>query len=233
MTDPTAPDGPRGPTAGTQNVESEETPETTVGTPNRPAQPAEPTRGGWVRCRLCGYVTRRAALKGGCPACGAPGTAFTPHAPRVPPRVRKLLGLDVHPILTHFSVGSPVLMAALFAGSLVWPDVLGIPLGPGGVLDFFVLLFPVAVLATALSGIFDGKLRYNTLATPFLRRKIGLGSALLVVAVVILVLHQSADLAAGLPVYVVEGVLILTSVGMAAALGWVGGKLTCNLVPRK
>jgi hypothetical protein len=75
----------------------------------------------------------------------------------------------------------------------------------------------------------DGKDRFRKLTTPYLQRKIILGSVLFVVSVLILLIHnlKSSD---GL-IVLIEGLLIFSAFGLASYLGWIGAEMICPIVP--
>ncbi len=126
-----------------------------------------------VRCKACGYIMEKSALGEFCPACGVKAQMFEPYEDKVTGVRRLLLDLDIHPIVVHFPEtlgGLLILMALVF------------PLLPVGAqhwlwssLQLLSWLFPIAVLAGFLSGIFDGKVRYRKVTTPILRRKMAIG----------------------------------------------------------
>ncbi len=167
-----------------------------------------------------------------CPACGAPGTSFVPYIVNVEEKRLKLLQMDLHPISTHFGVGGTMLLTLVFFISLAFPTIFGISLGYGGVLDFFVILQPVFIGLTALAGLFDGKLRYKKYSTTFLKRKIYLAINISIATVLLLVFHFNTAMGTNQIMVILEAIVILASLALAGTLGLIGGKLTCNVVPR-
>ncbi len=184
-------------------------------------------------CRLCGFIMKVPKVPGtACPACGAPWSSFVPYVVNVEEKRLKLLEMDLHPISTHFGVGGTILLTLVFFISLPFPSIFGIWLGYGGVLDFFVILQPIFIALTACAGLFDGKLRYKKYSTTFLKRKIYLAISIAIATALVLVFHFNAAMGANLTMVILEGIMILISLALAGILGLIGGKLTCNVVPR-
>jgi hypothetical protein len=144
----------------------------------------------------------------------------------------KILEMDLHPISTHFSVGGATLLTIIFMISLIWPNINGLQIGYGGILDFFAYSFPIFVFLTMILGIMDGKLRYKKLQTDFLRRKIILGSTLLVASISVVIFHYYADYGLNQTYVICEAIFILISLGAALMLGMIGAKLMGNIVPK-
>ena len=177
-------------------------------------------------CRLCGYV--RHVSKGGvCPACGAREKAFLPYEHKASKERRMFLKLDVHPVSVHFTISYIAVIALLFIISLISSEILGIPIE--GTRDLLVIFFPLLVIAGGITGIIDGKVRFRKLSTPYLQRKIILGSVLFVASVLILLIHnlKSSDQM----LVLLEGLLIFTAFGLASYLGWIGAEMICPIVP--
>jgi O-antigen/teichoic acid export membrane protein/rubredoxin len=181
-----------------------------------------------VKCKSCGYVM--AADKPGdtCPACGVPRKLMEPWKDPVSESRRAVLAFDLHPIVLHFSMAfvSSAFVLALF-----------VLLAPGLfreqatlVLEVFVGVLPLAVLASFLSGLFDGKIRFRRTNTPALTRKKLLGlcffASSVAAAVITFVAGPSEPW-----VRVVAVVLLAVGVGCAVALGRIGRTLIHALFP--
>ncbi len=187
----------------------------------------------YVICRLCGFIMKVPKVPGtACPACGAPWSSFVPYVVNVEEKRLKLLEMDLHPISTHFGVGGTFLLAIVFFISIPFPSIFGVKLGYGGVLDFFVMLQPVFIGLTALAGLLDGKLRYKKYSTAFLRRKIILASIIAISTALVVIFHFNSAMGTSQIMVLLEGIMILVSLALAGMLGSIGGKLTCNVVPR-
>ncbi|MFX0117348.1 MAG: hypothetical protein ACFFB3_22565 [Candidatus Hodarchaeota archaeon] len=183
-------------------------------------------------CRLCGFV-RKAGEKGGiCQLCGAPATAFISYKHKASEIRRRYLELDVHPVAVHFSISYTISMAILFILSFITPELFGIHIRDDGLLDFFVILFPIFALGGGATGIIDGKARYRKLRTPYLKLKIVMGIAFLLVSIAVFIAHFTSNGGDDALLTGVEGLLIAAAVLLASALGWYGTKLVGFIVPR-
>jgi len=135
-----------------------------------------------VRCKPCGYVTRKDKLRRVCPVCGAKLSAFEPYSDDVSARRRFILNLDLHPILVHAPQTFAVLLPALMVAMWFFPDFY-----PGElktVACFSALVLPLGVVGSILSGLIDGRVKFKRLSPPLLRLKIALGAGMLAVTTV-------------------------------------------------
>ncbi len=148
-----------------------------------------------VRCKSCGFVTRQSRVKDVCPACGVPAKNMLPYTDPVSPKRRRILALDIHPVIDHFSVGFSTFTLALAVAALFITGSLG-----GYVADTLVtvsVLLPIAVLFSFLSGLVDGKVRFRRVTTPVLVKKIVLGVLFFVFSVSMAVLALQAGFVEG------------------------------------
>jgi hypothetical protein len=165
-----------------------------------------------------------------CPACGAPASSFIPYQMKIAENRLKFLHLDIHPICTHFAVGGTVLLAMVFMASLLAPNILGINISYGGVLDFLVLLQPFFIVVTVIAGICDGKVRYKNLKAKFLSLKLAMGITITACAALTMLFHV-LSLQGTVQIYIfLEAIFIFLGTGEAILLGLVGSKLTCPIV---
>ncbi|MHA1967301.1 MAG: hypothetical protein ACW964_05825 [Candidatus Hodarchaeales archaeon] len=177
-------------------------------------------------CRLCGYV--RPVGKGGiCPACGAKEKAFRPFEHKASAKRRMFLKLDVHPVAVHFTISFTAVNVLLYLISLVSPTLLGIPIE--GTRDLQTFFFPFLIIAGGLTGIIDGKVRFRKIQTPYLIRKMIIGSILFVMSLVILFIHNIGGNDQILTL--IEGIALFIAFGLASYLGWIGAELICPVVP--
>ncbi|MHA2271837.1 MAG: hypothetical protein ACXACI_08230 [Candidatus Hodarchaeales archaeon] len=183
-------------------------------------------------CRLCGYVRKKGENGGVCAACGAPAKSFAPYEHKASELRRRFLELDFHPVTIHFTVSYAMSLAILFILSLMTDELLGIPLRDDGILDFFVILFPIFVLAGGMSGIIDGKVRYRKIDTPFLKWKIFMSIGLLIISVLVVFAHVASDGGEDAVLTGIEAILILLAVILVSILGLIGVKLIHFIVPR-
>ncbi|MHA2155218.1 MAG: hypothetical protein ACXABU_07760 [Candidatus Hodarchaeales archaeon] len=135
--------------------------------------------------------------------------------------------LDVHPVSVHFTISYIAVIALLYIISIFSSEILGISIE--GTRDLQIIFFPLLVIGGGITGIIDGKVRFRKLSTPYLQRKIILGSVLFVVSVLILFVHNldGTDVIIGL----IEGLLIFSAFGIASYLGWIGAEMICPIVP--
>lgn len=183
-------------------------------------------------CRLCGYVRKKGENGGVCAACGAPATAFAPYEHKASELRRKFLELDFHPVTIHFTVSYAISLAILFILSLLTDELLGIHLRDDGILDFFVILFPIFVLAGGVTGVIDAKVRYRKIDTPFLKWKTFMSIGLLIISVLVVFAHIASDGGDEAVFKGVEAILILLAVILVSILGLIGTKLIHFIVPR-
>lgn len=127
-----------------------------------------------VRCKACGYVMEAGKVGDKCPACGVSSKQFEPYDDKLSDGRRRLISLDIHPVVVH--------MPQAFAASLVILAALLAALGEGPLrvelLDAATVLgavLPFSVAAAFAAGLFDGKLRFRRVTTPVLIRKMIVG----------------------------------------------------------
>ena len=75
----------------------------------------------FVRCKPCGYVSRKGTLRRVCPACGAALSAFEPYEDRVSAARRFILNLDLHPILVHAPQTFATFLPGLAVVAMLFP----------------------------------------------------------------------------------------------------------------
>jgi rubredoxin len=137
-----------------------------------------------VRCRVCGLIIDESKLKDKCPACGFPRTVFEPYEEKMSIKRKKLLNLDLHPILVHFPEAFSTIIFLLTLFTLIAPalyrdQILGTIL----ILSFLLPFFTVLAI---FSGIIDGKTRFKKLKTILLIRKIIIGTIFLILAILLI-----------------------------------------------
>lgn len=182
-------------------------------------------------CRVCGYVVD-GDHDDNCPACGSPETAFVPYERKIDEKRLKIIELHIHPIATHFTIYSTMILTIIYLVSLFTDSILGVNISYGGVFDFLVYLLPLFVLITAALGLVDGKLRYKTLKTPYLRLKIIMGISILISSSLTFVFHLLSNEGNDVVYLVFEGIFIVLTLILSFALGALGSKLICPLVPQ-
>lgn len=133
-----------------------------------------------MRCKPCGYISRKDALRRVCPACGAPLTAFEPYEDQISATRRSILNLDLHPILVHTPQTFATFLPGLVLFTLLFPTFHSAELL--AIVYFAALILPVSAIGAILSGLLDGKVKFKRLNTQLLVRKIVLGASLLIVS---------------------------------------------------
>lgn len=139
-----------------------------------------------VRCRACGYITKKSRVKDVCPACGVPANNMLPYTDPVSAKRRRILSLDIHPIIDHFAVAFSVSTLALSITGLFLRGRLDTYLFD--TLITISVFTPLGVLLSFLTGIVDAKIRFRRVTTPILIRKQILAISFFVFSVCMLVL---------------------------------------------
>ena len=141
----------------------------------------------FIRCKACGFIMDEKHLKDLCPACGLPKTVFEPYTKKISSTRKFLIDQHLHPVSVHFpQVFTLVILFMLILS--FWVDN---PLRD----DFLtaaklsILAFPFSVLFGFITGLIDGKIRFNKLTTPLLINKIIAGTLLQVLSILIFALY--------------------------------------------
>jgi len=181
-----------------------------------------------LRCKTCGYVVEAGRVGDVCPACGVPRKMMEPWKDPLSAQRRFLLGLDVHPIIDHFSISFATCAVVVAAFALLFPGILHQT--SAGVMRVFVGVLPLAVLASYVSGVYDGKLRFRRTTTPVLRNKKLLGALFFTFTVIAAVLCFSVDPSA---TWAGVSVILLEALGLGCAflLGRAGKDLLGAFFP--
>jgi uncharacterized membrane protein len=181
-----------------------------------------------MRCKSCGYVTEANRVGDVCPACGVPRKMMEPWKDPVSERRRLLLWFDIHPIVVHFSVAfvASAFVLALFV--LIFPSFFRET--ATSILVVLVGVLPLAVIASFLSGLFDGTIRFRRTTTPLLKRKQLVGVAFFLCTAAAAVLTFAAG-----PyetwVRIADAALLAVGVVCATGLGRIGRGLLSALFP--
>jgi len=182
-----------------------------------------------LRCKACGFLTTEEKLGAVCPACGVPRSAFEPYADPLSARRRKILKLNLHPMVIHFPQASAVSVLALTITPLVFSgSIETLFLSTAKILS---LILPVVVISSFLTGLLDGKNRFKKVRRSLILKK----------KIILAVLFFLFSLALALLIWI-EGLsgqgLILISIGLAAAafgcsffLGILGSKIMTSILP--
>jgi uncharacterized membrane protein len=181
-----------------------------------------------IRCKLCGYVTKEGSIKDKCPACGVSAKMFEPYKDPVSESRRQRLGLHLHPIIVHFPQAFTSFLLFTAAVSFTVSD----PLKEAFIMTLKVLtaFLPLAVSFAFLSGLFDGKMRFKRLATPYLKRKILVGTVFFLVSVAMAFTAFTSEISAA-PSMLTYIVLSFIAACCSILLGWIGGRLLDAKIP--
>ncbi len=139
-----------------------------------------------IRCKVCGFIMDEGSLKDVCPACGVPKTAFEPYSSKVSEKRENILNLHIHPILVHLPQGFIIFLFIILILKLIVPEPF----------DSLLLItaniicnaMPVFVALAIISGIFDGKVRFKKLKSPYIKIKIVSGSILFILSLILIIL---------------------------------------------
>jgi hypothetical protein len=134
-----------------------------------------------IRCKACGYVTKEGTIKDICPACGVPAKMFEPYTDPVSEKRRLILGLHLHPIMVHFPQAFAITLFLLAVLSYFAPTAIKEALFNS--IQVISFLLPYFVVLSIITGLFDGKIRFRKVTTPFLKKKIILGALLLIISI--------------------------------------------------
>ena len=128
----------------------------------------------FLRCRVCGFIIKEGKLGYRCPACGVPRTAFEPYDDKITEKRRKILDLDIHPVIVHFPQAFSIFILFLTIIIIIFPGFLRSEILCS--IPILALFLPLVVAGAIFSGAFDGKTRFKKLNTPHLIKKIIYGT---------------------------------------------------------
>ena len=174
------------------------------------------------KCRVCGYVVERKDPPGICPACGVKGKIFEEYESPISEKRRKVLELNIHPVMVHLPIA---FVSSLFLLSLM--RIVGVVEEQSvfmGMLNALIMILPFVVISATMAGMYDGKLRFRRLDTPHLKKKLVLASFLILISVSLFVIQYFLDL--NRPTYnIVVLIYSIVLLGITTPLGLIGGKL--------
>jgi uncharacterized membrane protein len=141
---------------------------------------------------------------------------------------RKYLDLHIHPIIVHFPQAFAGTLFALMALMLFTSGALRQIIADA--VTVISVGLPITVIASFVSGIKDGTVRYKKITTPFLRLKITVGIiytilSIVNITVVFLTPWTTPTLA------IVTTLIALGLVVCTTALGKIGAELSCARMP--
>ena len=176
-----------------------------------------------VRCRPCGYVMKASELGDVCPACGLPRNVFEPYRERVSPNRLYLLNLDIHPIAIHLSQTLVAFTPAMIIFHWFFPAFQETVVH--SIINFSIVMLPLSLVASFLSGLVDGITRFKTLRTPMLNSKIIFSSLAVVISVIQLLFFKPSEY------NWLTLLLSLGAFGCAVKLGLIGKRLIDVILP--
>ena len=175
-----------------------------------------------IRCKACGYVTCEGKIKDVCPACGVPAKMFEPYTDPVSEKRRMILVLHIHPIMVHFPQAFAITLFLLAVSSYF--ATVKIKWILFDAIIVISALLPYFVILALLTGLFDGKIRFRKLTTPFLKRKFIIGLLFLIISIAL----AFVAFAGGFPTSPLREyftLLTIIAVACGAGLGLIGGRL--------
>lgn len=175
-----------------------------------------------VKCKACGYVTYEGRIKDVCPACGVPAKMFEPYTDPVTEKRRRILKLNIHPIIVHFPQSFAFTLFILAVLSLATP--LQINKSLHCAIQVLSSALPFSLIIALLTGLVDGKTRFHRVTTPFLKKKIIFGLSFLFTSIFIAIIAFTLPLPS-VSVMALLIVLTMTAVGFSIALGLIGDEL--------
>jgi hypothetical protein len=177
-----------------------------------------------IRCRVCGYVTEDHNLGEVCPLCKVARRAFEPLMMGTASSTRLfLINLDLHAIIVHLSQSLAFIVPLMTILLNVFPAIQSV--FTSDTLYFLILIYPIAVLASFISGIFDGFFRLGTLSSRPPLTKILAGALLLALSVVLYFVAPEDNYA------LLTVILSLASLPVAVFLGMKGKILSHIIIP--
>ncbi len=126
-----------------------------------------------MRCKACGFIAEEGTFGDVCPACGVPRKMFEPYTDPISLNRRRILDLDIHPIVVHFPISFAVSAFAVSLFHVIFPEMLDALVT--NVLLAVIGVLPLTVIAAFLSGRLDGKTRFRRVKSPLLKKKTAVG----------------------------------------------------------
>jgi len=112
----------------------------------------------------------KSGVKDKCPACGVPAKMFEPYVEHMSPFRKRILKLDLHPIMVHFTQAFTATIPVLCLLALTGP--LRMQAGIQATIGVLGIALPFVVLFSFLAGLLDGKIRFRRVTTPLLKTKV-------------------------------------------------------------
>lgn len=138
-----------------------------------------------VYCKACGYIFEEGKYEF-CPACGVPAKMFEPYVDKIPADRRKILKLDIHPVIVHApqAIAFIVLLLGLAVTGMTLLGVQTVlKVNLIATIQVLCVFLPFTVVGAIVSGVIDAKYRYKTHTTSALMRKKMVGTLFLLFAI--------------------------------------------------
>jgi len=180
----------------------------------------------YLICRSCSFILEKKGAPALCPACGADKKAFWGYKYNLSGRRRIIMSMGIHSAILHITMAASLLIPLFIALSFFTSFNLSIRFIFAA--EILVYTLPVAVAASFVSGIISGYNRFKKTGTPALRRKMILGSALIVITCAMPCNVLFASMGAAAPSLIV---LSLVAVFLETALAVSGRKLAHAYIP--
>lgn len=174
------------------------------------------------RCRVCGFLSEKDNPPEVCPACGMKGKIFEEYDSPISEKRRKALELHAHQAIIHFPLA---LVFGIFSISfLLMIDAFDQQSVFKVMLRLMILILPFTAVISVVTGMYDGKLRFKRINTPYLKKKLVLSSFFIVISISLLIIQYSLDLyhSSYIPIVLICSIVLS---GIGVILGFIGGKL--------
>jgi hypothetical protein len=177
-----------------------------------------------MRCRVCGYVTESDKLGEVCPICNVASRAFEPLILGTATRTRLfIINLDIHAIVVHLSQSLAFIIPLMLILRYLFPSFNEFL--SNETMYFIMLIYPPAVFASLVSGIFDGYFRLTNFKGKLPITKMIAGTLLLALSILMCYVSSAGDF--GLWTILIS----LASLGVAIFLGMKGKILSHIIIP--
>jgi len=181
----------------------------------------------YVRCKVCGFIMEEKDLKGVCPACGVPKTAFVEHKYNINEKRQHILSLHIHPISVHFPEAIAVFLLGFLMLSFITPESISNDLII--VNRVLSIIFPLTIILACITGGYDAKIRFKKLSPPYIKIKIYLGILLFLCSLTMPFLFIYVSHTFSVKVFLV--ILSIVNLFLCVVLGKTGGKLIDSAMP--
>lgn len=181
----------------------------------------------YLRCKPCGYVVSKDENFDVCPACGKDKKFFEPFNYKLVPLRKLILDMDIHPISVHFPQFFVSVIPIMIAFHWIFPTLYVNEIST--IVGFMSFFFPFGVLGSIVTGFFDGQVRYKTVKTPAMYKKMIMGTLMLICSLV--VFYYGPENIASLKAELIIFFSCLVGFVLAIFLGLLGKRLMFAYMP--